>query len=179
MKTIFFCILIVVNLASALGANFTGFTLQSASLKRFGLQGDFVSLGRCEKGFFDLGRIEQLHSAESEEIKQINMPIISFSGHQLNSGQLNFNPSLGAVQEKDFNPSLVQYTIHKPLQNAGRDMEVVQRWQVYHLWQCVFGIWLGPRFRVSKVVILLKKNKGGNAIGHKCRNSQCSVAVSC
>jgi serine acetyltransferase len=45
MKTIFFCILIVVNLASVLGANFTGFTLQSASLKRFGLQGDFVSIG--------------------------------------------------------------------------------------------------------------------------------------
>ena len=102
MKTIFFCILIVVNLASALGANFTGFTLQSASLKRFGLQGDFVSIGRCEEVFFDLGRIEQLHFAESEEIKQISMPLMSFSRRQLNSVQLNFNPNLGAEQAKDF-----------------------------------------------------------------------------
>jgi hypothetical protein len=142
MKTIFFCILIVVNLASALGANFTGFTLQSASLKRFGLRGDFVSLGRCEEGFFDLGRIEQLHSVESEEIKQINMPIISFSRRQLNSVQLNFNPSLGAEQAKDFNPSLVQYTIHKPLQNAGRDMKSFNdgRYTTYGNAYLVYGL---------------------------------------
>ena len=123
MKTIFFCILIVVNLASALGANFTGFTFQSTSLKRFGLQGDFVSLGRSGEGFFNVRGREQLHSAESEEIKQIGLPLMSFSRRQLNSVQLNFNPSLDAVQAKDFNPSLVQFTIHKPLQNAGRDMK--------------------------------------------------------
>ena len=124
MKTMFFFILIVGNLEAVFGANLlSSYTVQSASFKRFGLRGNFVSFGRCEEGFFYLGGREQLQSVELDEIKQIGLPLMSFSGHQLNSGQLNLNTNLGAVQAQDFNPSLVQYTIHKPLQNAERDMK--------------------------------------------------------
>lgn len=143
MKTIFFYILIVGNLATGFGMNLsTSFKVQSASLKRFGLNADFVSLGRCGEGFFDVGGREQLHSVEADEIKQIGLPLMSFSGRQLNSVQLNFNPSLGAVQAKDFNPSLVQYTIHKPLQNAGRDMKSFNdgRYTTYGNAYLVYGL---------------------------------------
>ena len=124
MKTMFFYVLIIGNLATGFGTNLsTSFKVQSASLKRFGLNADFVSLGRCGEGFFDVGGRELLHALETEGIKQIGLPLLSFSGRQLNSVQLNLSPSLSVIQAKDFNPSLVQYTIHKPLQNAGRDMK--------------------------------------------------------
>jgi hypothetical protein len=124
MKTILFFILIIGNLAAVFGQNLpSGFKIQSASLKRFGLQGNFVSKGRCENGFFDVGGREQLPDVTKNETYKFNLRPVHLSGLELSSGPLNLNTSLGAVQAQDFNPSLVQYTIHKPLQNAGRDMK--------------------------------------------------------
>jgi len=124
MKTMFFYIFIVGNLAAAFGTNLNrGMTIQSVSYKRYGLKGDFVSIGRCEGGFLDLGGRKQLQIVGAGEINQISLPLISFPGHQLNLGKLNLSLSLSPMQAQDFNPSLVQYSIHKPLQNAGRDMK--------------------------------------------------------
>jgi hypothetical protein len=124
MKTIFFYILMVGNLATAFGKNLSnGFTIQSASLKQFGLQGDFVSKERCENVFFDLEGREQLPDLSINKSKEFVLKPLHLSGLELSSWHLNLKISLGAVKAKDFNPSLVQYTIHKPLQNVGRDMK--------------------------------------------------------
>ena len=124
MKTIFFYILIIGNLATGFGANLAnGFAVQSASLKQFGLQGDFASLGRCGYGFFDIGDRVFVGDTTKNEAYKFSLRPIHLSGLELSSSRINFNASLGLVQAKDFNPSLVQYTIHKPMQNSERDMK--------------------------------------------------------
>ena len=124
MKTITFYVLIMGNLAAGFGANLAnGFAVQSASLKQFGLQGDFVSMGRSGEGYFNLGEQWFMRGAAINEAYKFSLRPIHLSGLELSSSDINLNASLGLVQAKDFNPSLVQYTIHKPMQNSERDMK--------------------------------------------------------
>ncbi len=124
MKTIFFYILIIGNLATGFGTNLSkGITVQSASIKRFGLQGDFASLGRCWYGFFDIGDRVFEGDISNNETYKFSLKPIHKSELELGSVHLNFNTSMDVVHAKDFNPSLVQYVIHKPMQNLEHDMK--------------------------------------------------------
>ena len=93
MKTIFFYILIIGNLATGFGTNLAnGFAVQSASLKRFGLQGDFVTMGRSGEGYFNLGEQWFMRGAAINEAYKLSLNAYKngFYGSTLEDYQPNY-----------------------------------------------------------------------------------------